>query len=192
MIVAHRTTMVIALTVATGLAGCAEAPTIVPDAQSSLVRIVRPDSPEHQQSVQAPSHLVSCSWMPSASVTATIGEEGGTISVAGHHIRIPPGAVQEPTVFTASVPAGPRLALRLEAPTLGTSGLARNAQATISYAHCGRQDLQHRAVRVLAISAQPGAHVTSDEVSEVGSSHDWLREVLDFVLVQMGTYAVAY
>ncbi len=48
-----------------------------------------------------PTGLLQCSALPAASATQTIGPEGGSIAVGPHVLRIPAGALDQPTTITA-------------------------------------------------------------------------------------------
>jgi len=50
-----------------------------------------------------PTGLLKCSALPAASVTQTIGSGGGTMNVGPHVLRIPAGALDEPTKITATL-----------------------------------------------------------------------------------------
>src|SRR6185295_8793656 len=50
-----------------------------------------------------PTGLLQCSALPAASVTQTIGPEGGSITVGPHVLRIPAGALDKPTTITATL-----------------------------------------------------------------------------------------
>ena len=189
MIGAHRLTMALAVVVAANLMGCSAAPTS-PDSPLGPASMREPARPDHQQIIRAPAHLVACSWSASAIATATIDEQGGSIVLAGHEISIPAGAVQKPTVFTANVPAGSRIALHLSSAE-GTS-LTIPARATISYARCDRQDLEHRSVRIVALPDTRGMSLVTEGLPEVPSTTHRFAEVVEFLVVQMGTYAVAF
>ena len=189
MIGAHRVTMAMAVVVAASLAGCSAAPTS-PDSQHGPVGMRLPARPHHPEINRTPAHLVACSWSASATAAATIDEEGGSIHLAGHEIVIPAGAVRTPTVFVATAPEGSRLALRLSAAE-GAS-LAIPARATISYARCGRQDLAHRPMRVVNLPEGRSVPAVTEELPEVPSTNDRFAGVLEFVIAQMGTYAVAF
>ena len=77
--------------------------------------------------------LVSCSPLPYDSVTEVVGPEGGTIRVGPHALRIPAGALSQPTTITAVVsPASVNLV------QFSPQGLqfALPAQLAMSYANC--------------------------------------------------------
>ena len=81
-----------------------------------------------------PTGLLQCSALPAASVTQTIGPAGGTITVGPHVLRIPAGALDQPTSITATLDNnrgvnGVRFApegLQFDTP----------AYLTMSYANC--------------------------------------------------------
>ena len=50
-----------------------------------------------------PTGLLQCSALPAASVTQTIGPAGGSITVGPHVLRIPAGALDQPTAITATL-----------------------------------------------------------------------------------------
>src|SRR5688572_11156706 len=53
--------------------------------------------------------LLSCSPLPYASATQTVGPVGGVISVGPHRLVIPPGALSAPVSITAVTPSGSRV-----------------------------------------------------------------------------------
>jgi hypothetical protein len=81
-----------------------------------------------------PTGLLQCSALPAASTTQTIGPEGGSITVGPHILRIPAGALEQPTSITATLDVtrgvnGIRFqpeGLRFDSP----------AYLTMSYANC--------------------------------------------------------
>ncbi len=48
----------------------------------------------------------SCSSLPSATVSQTIGRQGGVIAIGPDTLRIPPNALSKPVTIRASLPAG--------------------------------------------------------------------------------------
>jgi len=85
-------------------------------------------------SLLAPTGLLKCSDLPYASSTQTIGIEGGTISAGPHKLVIPPGALDEPTAITMTLPTG----LGVNAVKFEPAGLEflTPAALTMSYANC--------------------------------------------------------
>jgi hypothetical protein len=85
-------------------------------------------------SLLGPTGLLSCSDLPYASSTQTIGTAGGSISAGPHTLLIPPGALTQPTVITMTVPTG----LHVNAVKFQPEGLRFLAPAalTMSYSNC--------------------------------------------------------
>jgi hypothetical protein len=81
-----------------------------------------------------PTGLLTCSNLPYASTTKTIGTAGGSLSVGPHSLVIPPGALDEPTTITMTLPTG----LGVNAVKFQPEGLEfqRPAVLTMSYANC--------------------------------------------------------
>ena len=85
-------------------------------------------------SLLAPTGLLKCSALPSASDTETIGPLGGVLVAGPHSLIIPPGALSAPTRITMTVPSG----LGVNAVKFAPEGLRFNAPAslTMSYSNC--------------------------------------------------------
>ena len=78
--------------------------------------------------------LLSCSNLPYASSTKTIGPLGGSISAGPHTLVIPPGALVNQTTITMTAPTG----LGVNAVKFQPEGLrfATPAVLTMSYSNC--------------------------------------------------------
>ncbi|HEY3221700.1 MAG TPA: hypothetical protein VGJ80_13285 [Gemmatimonadales bacterium] len=78
--------------------------------------------------------LLSCSALPYASQTKTIGSLGGTISAGPHTLVIPPGALLSSTTITMTAPTG----LGVNAVKFQPEGLRflTPAALTMSYSNC--------------------------------------------------------
>jgi hypothetical protein len=77
--------------------------------------------------------LLRCSPLPEASVTQTIGPEGGTLSVGPHRLTIPAGALAVPVTITAVAPSDTVAQVRFFPEGLT---FASPASLTMSYANC--------------------------------------------------------
>jgi hypothetical protein len=82
----------------------------------------------------APTGLLTCSDLPYASSTQTIGPLGGVISAGPHTLVIPPGALQRPTEITMTAPTG----RGVNSVRFQPEGLQFDTPAalTMSYANC--------------------------------------------------------
>lgn len=76
---------------------------------------------------------LECSRGSGQSATAEIGEAGGTVSVRGHSLTVPPGALNGRTPFTITEWESGYVGVEV-----GPHGMqfARNATLTLSYARC--------------------------------------------------------
>ena len=81
-----------------------------------------------------PTGLLQCSALPAASATQTIGSAGGSITVGPHVLRIPAGALAQPTSITATIVTGQGVnGIRFQPEGLR---FAKPAYLTMSYANC--------------------------------------------------------
>ena len=84
--------------------------------------------------LELPDKLLHCSPLPYASITQTIGPDGGTLVVGPHELSVPPGALSEQVSITAVVPSDEPYNVIRFAPA-GLS-FAHPAELTMSYANC--------------------------------------------------------
>jgi hypothetical protein len=77
--------------------------------------------------------LLSCSPLPAASGTATIGIEGGVVRVGPHTLVIPPGALATPTAIRGDLVSGSVNSVRFSPEGLR---FAKSAALTMSYSNC--------------------------------------------------------
>ena len=85
--------------------------------------------------------LLECPTNQTQSATAVIGVLGGTVSVAGSRIILPPGAVLEPTTITLTVPASTYMEIDITANNAEHFDFLVPATVTISYARCNRSNI---------------------------------------------------
>lgn len=78
--------------------------------------------------------LLSCSPLPYAKSTATIGANGGVLTVGPHTLAVAPNALSRPVTITAEVVSGSVNSVRFspEGLTFGKPGAA----LTMSYSNC--------------------------------------------------------
>jgi hypothetical protein len=81
-----------------------------------------------------PTGLLQCSALPAASTTQTIGPAGGTMTIGPHVLRIPAGALAQPTTITGTLDTGRGVnGIRFQPEGLQFD---RSAYLTMSYANC--------------------------------------------------------
>lgn len=118
-----RATRVLLLAVIGGLLGCSDrAPTGVTPAPLLFYGPTPFDG------------LLQCTPLTSDSVSQTIGPLGGVIAVGPHRLVIPAGALAEPVVITAIVPADTVNRIQFEPQGLT---FQQPASLSMSYANCG-------------------------------------------------------
>ena len=93
-----------------------------------------PAAPTPNANLLQSTGLLSCSALPYASATVTIGPSGGTIKVGPHTLVVPSGALSAPTTITGVIPQGEGV----NAVQFRPAGLqfSRSASLTMSYANC--------------------------------------------------------
>ena len=128
-----------------------------------------------------PGRLLSCPTQPYAVATATIGPTGGQISVGGHLLVIPAGALSAPTTIHAEAPSEAVASIRLEPHGLT---FHRPAELTLSYRHCALAGLLP--VRVAYTTE------TLDLLDLLPSANDLLRFQVTAPLDHFSRYAVAW
>lgn len=77
--------------------------------------------------------LLTCKQKPAEFASATIGKDGGTISLSGATLTVPKGALAAPVTITAYAPKG-----NVDVVDFEPSGLvfAKSATLTMSYSNC--------------------------------------------------------
>jgi hypothetical protein len=78
-------------------------------------------------------NLLSCTPLPAATTTQTVGAAGGTINVGPHKLVIPAGALSSNVTITATAPSVPRREVQFQPHGLQ---FEEKATLTMSYAQC--------------------------------------------------------
>ena len=126
--------------------------------------------------------LLHCPVTTGESAVATIGPEGGTLTLGAHSLRIPAGALRSAVTISAEVPAGTVLSIVLQPEGLQFQTPAR---LTLSYAACGV---------LRAVLPKRIAYTTDDLVilSFISSWDNLLARRVTGSLDHFSTYAVAW
>lgn len=122
-----------------------------------------------------------CEPLQYVATVKIIGADGGTLDFGPHSLRIPPGAVLEPTVITAEGPT----ALRVEA-RLSPHGLrfARPATLVLGRRHCEGNAVRTHRIVYLGTGASVLEWMPSDD--DAGEGEVRTR------IAHFSAYAVAY
>lgn len=103
-----------------------------------------PASPEAEPQASLTTDAVSLVQCPTnftRSTTGTIGPDGGTLSLEGSSVTVPPGAVDEPHEFTVVIPASPYMEVRYRVDDEATFQFDKPVTLTIDYNRCSRSNL---------------------------------------------------
>ncbi len=101
--------------------------------------------------------LIECPSETTTSSSALIGPLGGTVSVGGHSLVIPPLAVLVPTQFTVTAPASNYLELDIRAGSQEHYTFQKPVSLTLSYARCTRSDINKAPLKVFYIDGASNA-----------------------------------
>jgi hypothetical protein len=101
--------------------------------------------------------LIECPSETTVSSSALVGPLGGTVSVGGHSLVIPPLAVLLPTQFTVTAPASSYLELDIRAGSQEHYTFQKPVSLTLSYARCTRSDIDKAPLKVFYIDGASNA-----------------------------------
>ncbi|PYP60957.1 MAG: hypothetical protein DMD44_00545, partial [Gemmatimonadetes bacterium] len=101
--------------------------------ESPLAPVPPPPQASLIGSILQATGLLSCTPMPTASATRTVGSAGGVIRIGPHTLSIPAGALAAPVTITATAPSDNVNRVRLRPEGLV---FRRSATLTMSYGNC--------------------------------------------------------
>lgn len=133
------------------------------------------------------AQLALCPTEWTSSATARIGPDGGSVTVAGHRIDIPAGAVTRPTRITLRVPAGDALRVEITAGAAPHYTFLAPARVTISYDRCPRQHGMLRTADAWYLDPETGR-----PVEEMHATVDRRHRTVSFTTTHLSTYIVLY
>lgn len=140
----YRRRVAVLSLVAVGAAGCLD---------SGTSPVALPDGAALRSSTSYGATLLECPVDVTRSVSATIGLDGGVLSLDGHHLAIPVGAVLVPTEFTLTVPASNYVEIDVRAAGQEHFDFNEPVALTISYSRCNRTNIDGKALRVFYIDS---------------------------------------
>ena len=109
---------------------------VLPVAPTAEAVPIESHSPLFAKAGTRTESLLACPTTAAASATAVIDSRGGTLSVAGHGLYVPPGAVKKSTRFTMIVPASSVLEVDISADGKRNYKFKSPVQVRLSYARC--------------------------------------------------------
>ncbi|HET7583456.1 MAG TPA: hypothetical protein VFK13_01025 [Gemmatimonadaceae bacterium] len=133
----------------------------------------------------APSLLV-CPSTTAQSASATIGPNGGILSVGGNVVVIPRGAVPTDTKFTITVPASQHLEVDISAEGFDTFNFAVPALIALDYGRCADSAIPSKSLAAWYIDRS-----TKSLLQLMGSFDDRLTRHVIFATGHLSGYAIA-
>jgi hypothetical protein len=132
-----------------------------------------------------PQSLLYCPATQSMQASATIGRAGGVVAVGGFSMRLPGGAVSEPTRFTLLVPASRYLEVEISAAGEGHYQFERSVMVTLDYSRCALD------LRTADFSAWYIDSDTKEPLANMGRHDDRGRHRVTFFTDHLSGYAIA-
>lgn len=128
------------------------------------------------------STLLWCPTREGAEAKGVIGPSGGTISVRGHSVTLPPGAVDVPTEIRLKVPTSDYLEIELRADV---ERFANSVSVTVSYQRCNDPSLQDRTLTAWHIDERTG------DAALLGGANDPSLQTVTFIADRFSIFALA-
>ena len=146
-----------------------------------------PTEPEASQlSAQSDPSLLVCPSNQTKVATGVIGALGGSVSVDGSRITLPPGAVLEPTTITLTVPASQYMEVDITANDAEHFDFLVPATVTISYARCTRSNINQAPLSVWYIDS-----VLKTLLQNMGGFDNKLLCTVTFTTDHLSGYSIA-
>lgn len=151
------------------------------DGSVTAVQTSRPGGPQDG----GQEGLLTCDVPAANSTTVEIGPEGGIVTLAGHRLIVPGGALQVEVPITLAVPATENLELRFSVAGETLFAFLRDVVVEISYARC-LDNVGDSPLRVWELN--PANQVP---VQDHGGVDDPARMTLTITTAHLSTFAVA-
>ena len=145
-----------------------------------------PLAPEDAALASSGAALVECPVSESRSATATLDVLGGTVSLDGHSISLPAGAVLLPTQITLTVPASNYMEIDIRANDLESFEFEEPVSVVLSYQRCTRANLDKEALRVWHIDT-----ATKALLEDMGGVDDKAARAVTFESGHLSGFAIA-
>ena len=130
--------------------------------------------------------LIQCPTNTTSSATETVTALGGTVSLGGHSIQIPGGGLLGPTTITVTEPASQYVEIDIQAGAAEHFDFQLPMLVTISYARCGRTDIDRIPLQVWYIDP-----VTHELLENMGGVDNKLLRTVSFWTNHLSGYAIA-
>lgn len=131
--------------------------------------------------------LLACPTDVGVEGSATIGRDGGTLTVDGYSLVVPAGAVPRETEFRISAPASQVLEVEISADKRKDYKFKAPVTVTLSYARCADSALPADALTAWWIDA-----ATKSKLGEMPATDDRAARTITFSTDHLSGYAIAY
>lgn len=131
-----------------------------------------------------PAALIACPAATSVSSSALLGVAGGTVSAGGSSIRVPAGALTEPTQISLTVPASPNMQIDVQAGGAEHFTFNLPVVITIDYSRC--ENITRR------ISVWNIDDLTRTLLERLPAIDDRPNRRVTFLTGHLSSYAIAY
>jgi hypothetical protein len=134
-----------------------------------------------------PPRLLSCPTSDAQSTSALLGTDGGTLSLGGTSVKIPLGALLEPTTVELSIPAGDYMEVDLTVNGGQHTTFPQPVVVTIDYSRCNRFSTLFKLLSVWNIDPS-----TKALLEKMGGIDNKLTQSITFSTLHFSGFAIAY
>lgn len=145
-----------------------------------------PLEPAAAELASTSSTLLECPTNETLSVTDTLGLLGGTVTLDGHAITLPYGAVAFPTELTLTAPAGQYVELDIRANDLESFEFQEPVSIRISYDRCTRNNTADDLLTAWYIDS-----ATKALLEDMGGTDDKEARNVTFSTDHLSAFAIA-
>lgn len=145
-----------------------------------------PLAPEEASLASSSAALVECPISETRSTSATIDLLGGTVSLDGHSITLPAGAVLLPTQITLTVPASNYVEIDIRANDLESFEFQEPVSVVLSYDRCTRSNLDKETLSAWYIDTD-----TKALLEDMGGVDDKASRTVTFDSGHLSGFAIA-
>ena len=130
--------------------------------------------------------LIRCPLNTPSSASATLGPLGGTLTLGGHRVVVPAGALLGPTHIQVTEPASQYVELSVQANGLPHFEFELPVVVTLSYERCTRSDLDK-----VPLGAWYIDELTKALLEDMGGVDDKAARTVTFSTLHFSGYAIA-
>lgn len=145
-----------------------------------------PEEPPVLLATTTGSVLVECPTDTELRTSETITGLGGTVTLGGHQVKIPAGALLEPTEITLVEPVSNYMKIHVLAGGSETFTFLEPVEITLSYERCTRSNIDKEPLEVWHVD-----EVTNELLENMGGVDDKDARAVTFTTDHLSGYAIA-